>query len=83
MSIETARSYVDSWRQRKNVEFTVPGKAHWTLLSNLLRQCGTAGNLTTDAHIAAMAIEKGFIVYSADNDFKRFSGVTHINPLQF
>lgn len=40
-----------------------------------------AGNLTTDAHIAALAIEQGYAVYSADNDFKRFAGIHHINPL--
>lgn len=34
-----------------------------------------------DAHIAALAIEHGCSVCSADNDFKRFTGIRHINPL--
>ncbi len=42
---------------------------------------GATGNLTTDAHIAALSLEHGYTVYSADNDFKRFPGVRHINPL--
>jgi len=42
---------------------------------------GTAENLTSDAHIAALALEQGYAIYSADNDFKRFPGVTHVNPL--
>ncbi|MEA3290902.1 MAG: hypothetical protein U9Q71_01100 [Pseudomonadota bacterium] len=42
---------------------------------------GTAGNLTSDEHLAALAIEHGCTVYSADNDFKRFAGITHVNPL--
>ncbi len=58
-----------------------PGKSHWTLLRNLLLDSGTGGNLTTDAHIAALAIEYGYTVYSTDNDFKRFTGMRHINPL--
>ena len=40
-----------------------------------------AGNLTTDAHVAAMAIELGATVYSADHDFRRFPGVHHVDPL--
>lgn len=39
------------------------------------------GNLATNAHIAALALEHGHTVYSADNDFKRFPRLTHINPL--
>ncbi len=58
-----------------------PGPGHWAILKSLLRQAGTAGNLTTDAHIAALALEHGCTICSADNDFKRFPGVTHINPL--
>ena len=38
-------------------------------------------NLTTDAHLAAMAIEHGAALYSTDNDFRRFSGLEHVNPL--
>jgi predicted nucleic acid-binding protein len=44
-------------------------------------QTGMAGNLTTDTHIAALALEQGYSVYSADNDFRRFPGLKHINPL--
>jgi hypothetical protein len=58
-----------------------PGPNHWAVLRELLAATGTAGNLTTDAHIATLAIEHGAVVYSADNDFKRFTGVRHVNPL--
>jgi predicted nucleic acid-binding protein len=47
----------------------------------LLIQSGTGGNLTSDAHLAAMTIEHGATLYSADNDFKRYAGLVHINPL--
>jgi uncharacterized protein len=46
----------------------------------LLRDSGTGGNLTTDAHLAALALEHGAAVVSYDRDFARFPGVTHRLP---
>lgn len=45
------------------------------------RTTGVAGNLTSDAHLAALAIEQGAPIYSTDRDFGRFPGVEHIDPL--
>ena len=59
-----------------------PGPGHWQTLSRLLLRSGTAGNLTNDAHIAAIAIENNALVCSADNDFRRFEGVQYYNPFQ-
>jgi predicted nucleic acid-binding protein len=42
---------------------------------------GTAGNLTSDAHVAALAIEHKAEIYSTDHDFGRFPGVKHVNPV--
>lgn len=47
----------------------------------LLEAAGTGGNLTTDAHIAAIALRHGGVVHSADNDFARFPGLSWKNPL--
>jgi toxin-antitoxin system PIN domain toxin len=76
-----ALAYVGSWFDQPCVQAVVPRDGHWALLRNLLAAAGTAGNLTSDAHLAALAIEHGAAVYSADNDFKRFPGVEHVNPL--
>ncbi|HLB16831.1 MAG TPA: type II toxin-antitoxin system VapC family toxin [Burkholderiales bacterium] len=76
-----ALAYVDSWLAQPYVRATGPGDNHWPILRNLLRSSGTAGNLTSDAHLAALALEHGCTIASADNDFRRFAGVTHINPL--
>jgi hypothetical protein len=46
----------------------------------LLRSAGTAGNLTTDAHLAALAIEHGATVLTFDRDFARFEGVLWTVP---
>ena len=78
---EQALSYVESWLEQPFVRAVAPGDNHWPVLHNLLASTGTAGNLTTDAHVAALAIELGCPIYSTDNDFKRFSGVQHHNPL--
>lgn len=78
---EKAFSYVDSWLDQPSVEIVVPGEGHWPVFRNLVLTVGTAGNLTSDAHLAALAIEHGCEVYSTDHDFQRFPGVVHVNPL--
>lgn len=78
---EQAIGFIDEWLAQSYVSVVAPGDHHWPLLRNLLKTTGTAGNLVADAHLAALAIEHGCAVYSADNDFKRFPGVEHVNPL--
>ncbi|WP_022947267.1 type II toxin-antitoxin system VapC family toxin [Methylohalobius crimeensis] len=82
LPVEKANAYVDEWLSQPVATTLVPGAAHWAILRNLLNQTGTGGNLTTDAHIAALALEHGCTVCSIDNDFKRFPGLRHIDPLK-
>jgi hypothetical protein len=82
LQVEEALFCVDRWLQQPFVTPLNPGERHWLILNKLLHNNGTAGNLTNDAHIAAIAIEHGYTIYSADNDFKRFTGLQHINPLE-
>lgn len=77
-----ALAYVDGWLRQPYVIPVAPGRNHWSILCNLVKTTGTAGNLTSDAHLAALALEHGGEVYSADYDFKRFPSITHINPLE-
>ena len=81
LSTDRAIGYVDGWLRQPAVRLIAPGERHWPILRNLLLSSGSAGNLTSDAHLAALAIEQGAAVASADNDFRRFAGVTHVNPL--
>lgn len=81
LSVEQSMAYVDQWMEQPPVDAVAPGLNHWPVLRNLMEATGTGGNLTTDAHIAALALEHGYTVYSADNDFRRFAVVKHINPL--
>jgi predicted nucleic acid-binding protein len=64
---------VDRWLARPNAEIVHPTRRHAQLLRGLLEQAGAAGNLTTDAHLAALAIEHGATLATFDGDFQRFS----------
>ncbi|MDE0154973.1 MAG: type II toxin-antitoxin system VapC family toxin [Gammaproteobacteria bacterium] len=77
-----ALSYVDGWLSQSNATLVSPGERHWPIFRNLLSGTGSAGNLTSDVHLAALAVEYGAEIYSADYDFRRFTGITHINPLE-
>lgn len=59
----------------------VPGSRHAGLMRRLFDETGATGGLTTDIHLAALAIELGATLASTDTDFARFSGLTWINPL--
>jgi uncharacterized protein len=72
LSVEEAFGVADEWLAQPNVILINPGEKHWEILRGLLLKNGTAGNLTTDAHLAAMAVEYGSTLYSFDNDFLRF-----------
>lgn len=50
-------------------------------MRGLLADAGVAGNLTSDAHLAALALEHNATLCSSDHDFLRFPGIRLINPL--
>lgn len=78
---ERAMAFVDEWLALPNVRTVRPGEGHWAILRSLLRAAGTAGNLTSDAHLAAMALEQGASICSTDRDFERFPGIERVDPL--
>jgi uncharacterized protein len=78
---EGACSQVETWLARENVWVPEPGPLHAEILFRLLRTIGARGNLTSDAHIAALAIEHGLTICTTDTDFARFPDVRWMNPL--
>ena len=78
---ECARGVVAGWLGMPSVRVLEAGPRHWEILDALLLESGTAGNLTTDAHLAALAIENGAELVSSDADFGRFRGLRWSNPL--
>lgn len=78
---QVACAHVRSWLRRPAVGILQPGTRHAELLLGLLEQLGTAGNLTTDAQLAAIAIEFQAELHTTDADFARFPGLSWRNPL--
>jgi toxin-antitoxin system PIN domain toxin len=77
-----AIAVIDGWLALPPVTVVHPTDRHLAVLRDLLNPLGTAGNLTSDAHLAALAIEHGATLYSADNDFSRFAGLSWVDPLR-
>jgi uncharacterized protein len=80
MSADEALGQVEAWVGAPAAVVAQPTARHAALLRGLLSETGTAGNLTTDAHLAALAIEHDAEIVSYDRDFARFAGVRHRLP---
>lgn len=76
-----AFAVVEGWLAQPCALVLQPTERHLAVLRGLVEPLGTAGNITTDAHLAALAIEHGGEVCSADTDFARFRGLRWTNPL--
>ena len=81
LAVADALDRVRGWLARPNVTFLVPGTRHLDTAFRLIEQLGTASNFTTDAQLAAHAMEHGGEVHSNDSDFARFDGLRWVDPL--
>ena len=81
MAPGVALDHVQSWLDRPNVRLVEPGSRHLAHLRELLDAVGVAGRLTTDAHLAAIAVELQCELHSNDVDFGRFPGLRWRDPL--
>jgi toxin-antitoxin system PIN domain toxin len=82
MAIPRANAIVSSWVAVDGVRVLAPTWETLSLMMELLEDAGVGGSLSTDALIAAHALEQRASVWSNDTDFKRFSGVKVHNPLK-
>lgn len=82
MAIPRVRAIVSSWVAVDGVRVLAPTWETLSLMMDLLEDAGVGGSLSTDALIAAHALEQRAGVWSNDADFKRFSGVKVHNPLK-
>lgn len=76
LKLEEALRVLSFWLGRPRAYLLHPTERHAELLVALLTRAGTAGNLTTDAHLAALAMEHGATLVSFDRDFDRFDGLS-------
>ena len=78
---DEARSHVDDWLLAEATWTPVPGPRHGEILLDLVGRYQLRGNLVSDAHLAALALEHGLTMVSADSDFARFTELSWVNPL--
>jgi toxin-antitoxin system PIN domain toxin len=81
LSIEEAIETVNAWMGQRNAIAALPTDNHWLVLSKLLKEGNVRGAMTTDAEIAAYAVEHGATLYTCDRGFARFPDLKFINPL--
>lgn len=76
-----AWAFVEEWLAAPSVWIPAPTERHADVLGALIARYRPSGNLIPDADVAALAIEHGLAICSADTDFARFTEVRWINPL--
>lgn len=78
---ENALEIINSWINSSNTLILQPGERHLAILERLVAESRIIGAKLMDAHIAALALEHGAKVATADRDFRLFDGLKTINPL--
>ena len=81
MTVDEALGRIAEWLPLPHVQVLHPAERHFDGWMELLLGLGSAANLTTDAHLAALAIERNCTLCSTDADFARFPGLRWVNPL--
>lgn len=80
-TIDQILDRVHEWYDSPVVSPLHPGNRHLEVMDRLLRKLGRGGDLVSDAHLAALAIEHHGKIHSADKDFALFPEVNAVNPL--
>ncbi|OGN81318.1 MAG: twitching motility protein PilT [Chloroflexi bacterium GWC2_73_18] len=78
---DEAWRFVTDWLSARTAWVPLATERHAGVLGGLIRRYRLAGNLVPDAHLAAIAIEHGLEVCSADTDFAHFTEIRWRNPL--
>ena len=81
LTVEQSVAHTRSWLSLPRTRLLNPGVEHLHVMERLLAPLRRAGSLVADAHLAALAIENGGTVYSADHDFALFERLPWVNPL--
>lgn len=81
LSAIEAWQFVEEWLDAPATWVPAPGRGHRQILGRLIRDLDLRGNVVSDAVLAALCIEHGLKIVSADSDFARFTEITWINPV--
>jgi uncharacterized protein len=80
LAVRDVLDRIQSWLELPHVHVAQPSEGHFAKLRQAFEALGTAGNLTTDAHLVTLAMERGYVLYSTDADFARFADLRWVNP---
>jgi uncharacterized protein len=80
-TLPEAVEVVDHWLDQPSTRLLAPGDDHWPLFRQAALEGQAPGPLITDAHLAALTVEYGGVLYTTDRDFARFPGLRWSNPL--
>lgn len=80
LTVDEATGVVQAWLGAPSARVLAPTARHLDVLTMLLQGAGTAGNLTNDAHLAALALEHRAELVTYDADFDRFPGLRWHRP---
>ena len=81
LTIEEASTRVQSWFDQPCVRLVQATDQHWSIFQGLMTEAQAVGDLVSDAHLAALAIEHNCTMQSTDSDFARFPGLKWNNPV--
>jgi toxin-antitoxin system PIN domain toxin len=80
-SAEDVFAFVDVLRSSPTSTSITPGARHWTIFRDLVLGGGLRGSDTTDAYLAALAMEHACEWWTTDSGFSRFPGLRWRNLL--
>jgi uncharacterized protein len=80
LPVQDVMQRIHDWLALAHVHLVQPSDTHFVRLRSELERLGAAGNLTTDAHLAVLAMERRYVLHSTDADFARFRGLRWVNP---
>jgi toxin-antitoxin system PIN domain toxin len=80
LPVPDAVAIMRAWLEQDTSVVVEPTPRHLDVLAGLLATVGTGGNLTSDAHLAAVALEHDATIVTYDTDFARFAGVSWFRP---
>ena len=81
LTLKEACDRVQTWFEQPCVRHIQPTEHHWSLFQKMLKDGHAVGNLVSDAHLAALAVEHNCVLQSTDTDFARFPGLKWENPI--
>jgi len=77
---EDAIDLVRTWLDRPNVSLIGPTDSHWRTMARIASAGKARGPVLMDAHLAALALDRGATLATTDRDFARFPGLRTVDP---